>query len=148
MGIDDEPPRRRTFSGLPTPPTPPSGGPHRMVFRLIGIPILAVAGVLLYKGIRDRFFLPECDSQHARETLAEVLKQFNLEQLRYEPLRTVSTSQREVVCSAVLPLPDGSSVNVDYTFVWQGDKVNMRYSVARKPAQGSALPPRSERTKS
>ncbi|SRR5579885_2676374 len=148
MGTDDEPPRRRTFSRLPMPPTPPCGGSNRTVFRLIGIPILAVAGVLLYQGIRDRFFLPECDSQHARESLAQVLKQFNLEPLRYEPLRTVSTSKREVICSAVLPLPDGSNVSVDYTFVWQGDKVNMRYSVARKPAQGSALPRRSEGTKS
>jgi len=41
-----------------------------------------------------------------------------------------------VVCSAVLPLPDGASVAVDLTFYWQGDKANMKFSVARR-ASGS-----------
>jgi hypothetical protein len=37
-----------------------------------------------------------------------------------------------VVCNAVLPLPDGANVAIDYSFYWQGDKANMKYSVSRK----------------
>jgi hypothetical protein len=102
------------------------------VFRLLGIPILAVAGVFIYSGIRDRIVLPECDSDRAKKSLAEVLKELNYAPTKYEPITTVSTTKDQVVCSAVLPLPDGSSIAADFTFYWQGDKANMKYSVARK----------------
>jgi hypothetical protein len=105
---------------------------YRFVFRLLGIPILAVAGVFIYSGLRDRLFLPECDSERAKQSLAEVLKQLKLEPVRYEPIKTVSSTKNDVVCSAVLPLPDGSSVAADFTFYWQGDKATMKYSVARR----------------
>ena len=32
----------------------------------------------------------------------------------------------------VLPLPNGDSVVVDFTFYWQGGVAHMRYSVSRK----------------
>ena len=105
---------------------------YRFVLRLLGIPILAVAGVFIYSGIRDRLVLPECDSDRARKSLAEVLKELNYAPTKYEPITTVSTTKDQVVCNAVLPLPDGSSVAADFTFYWQGDKANMKYSVARK----------------
>ena len=88
--------------------------------------------VLLYRGLRDRFVLPECDSERAKQTLAEVLKQLQLEPTRYEPIKTVSTSKDQVVCNAVLPLPDGGNVVADYTFYWQGSTADMRYSISRK----------------
>ncbi len=69
-------------------------------------------------------------SQRARETLTEILKQLKLEPERYEPLKTVSSSSTEIVCNAVLPLPGGGNVTVDYTFYWEGNKVNMKYSVS------------------
>lgn len=133
---------------VPRPPAPgrftrwPSvgsktGRPNRLAFRLIGIPVLAVAGVLLYRGLHDHFVLPECDSARARKTLTSVLKQLKVEPLRYEALKTVSTSKKAVVCNAVLPLADGGNINVDYRFFWQGSAIEMRYSVSRKPAQGS-----------
>ncbi len=118
--------------------------PHRLAFRLIGIPVLAVAGVLIYRGLHDRFVLPECDSGRAKQTLSDVLKQLKVEPLRYEPIKTISTSKNEVVCNALLPLADGASLNVDYSFFWQGDKANMKYSISCKPAQSSAIdPPRA-----
>jgi hypothetical protein len=105
---------------------------YRFAFRLMGIPILAVAVVLLFRGLRDRFELPQCDSDRAKQSFAEILKQLKLEPVRYEPIKTVSSSKDEVVCSALLPLPDGANVAVDFTFYWDGNKANMRYSVARK----------------
>jgi len=132
---DDNPPPLRARRWTPPPPVAGRSSPrksYRFVFRLLGIPILAVAGVFIYSGIRDRIVLPECDSDRAKKSLAEVLKELNYAPTKYEPITTVSTTKDQVVCSAVLPLPDGSSIAADFTFYWQGDKANMKYSVARK----------------
>jgi hypothetical protein len=110
--------------------------PYRFALRLIGIPVVAVAGVLIYSGLRDHFVLPECDSERAKQTLAEILKQLQLEPTKYEPIKTVSTSKNQVVCNVVMPLPDGANVVVDYTFYWDGSKANMKYSVSKKTAGG------------
>ena len=131
----DDPPPLRARRWTPPPSTGRSSSPrksYRFVLRLLGIPILAVAGVFIYSGIRDRLALPECDSDRARKSLAEVLKELNYAPTKYEPIKTVSVTKDQVVCNAVLPLPDGSSVAADFTFYWQGDKANMKYSVARK----------------
>ena len=84
----------------------PTARSSRFAIRLIGIPAAAVAGVLLYGGVRDRLVLPECDSSRAKNTLSDVLRQLKLEPERYEPLKTVSAGKDTVVCSATLPLPD------------------------------------------
>ena len=63
---------------------------------------------------------------------------------KYAPIKTVSASKTEVVCNAALPLANGETVNVDYSFFWQGDKANMRYSISHKPPEGPApSPPRA-----
>jgi hypothetical protein len=131
----DDPPPLRARRWTPPPSIGRSSSPrksYRFVLRLLGIPILAVAGVFIYSGIRDRLVLPECDSDRAKKSLAEVLKELNYAPTKYEPITTVSTTKDQVVCNAVLPLPDGSSIAADFTFYWQGDKANMKYSVARK----------------
>ena len=103
-----------------------------MALRLIGIPAVAVAGVLIYRGLRDHFVLPTCNSDRAKHSLADVLKELRLEPTRYEPIKTVSSAEDQVVCNGVLPLPNGDSVVVDFTFYWQGGVAHMRYSVSRK----------------
>ena len=122
-----------------TPPPSSRNNPYRFVFRLVGIPLIAVVAVFLYRGLQPHFSLPGCDSDTAKQTLAQVLKELKLEPVHYEPIKTVSTSNTEVVCSAVMPLPGGGNVVVDYTFYWQGSKANMRYSVEREPAKSSWL---------
>ena len=111
---------------------PPRAKSRRLALRLIAVPLIVVTAALLYYGLRDRFFLPECDSERAKQTLADVLKQLELEPVRYEPITTVSSSKTQIVCNATLPLPDGGSVAVDYSFYWQGSQANMKYSVARR----------------
>src|ERR1700722_3838138 len=138
MAAEKPPPTpksRARFTRLPTSPSS-SRPPYRFALRILVIPVIAVVGVFIYSGIRDRIVLPECDSDRARKSLAEVLQQFKYEPTTYAPVKTVSTTKDQVVCSAVLPLPDGSSVAADFTFFWQGDKANMKYSVARR-ASGS-----------
>ena len=111
---------------------PPQRKFSRLALRLVAVGAIVVVAALAYRGLHDRSFLPECDSERARQTLAEVLKQLKLEPLRYEPVTTVSKSKSQVACSAALPLPDGGTVAVDYRFYWQGSQANMKYSVARK----------------
>ena len=134
----------------PKPPSPirarrgsaPGSSPprlRRLAFRLIGIPVLAVAGVLIYRGLHDRFVLPECDSGRAKDTLADILKQLKYQPLRYEPIKTVSSSKDEVVCNAVLPLADGANLNIDYSFFWQGSNAEMKYSISHRSTQRSGI---------
>jgi len=99
--------------------------------------VLAVAAVILYRGLRVHLVLPECDSDTAKQTLTQVLNQLKLEPVRYAPIKTVSSSKDKVVCNATMPLPDGANVVVDYTFYWQGDKADMRYTVHREAAKPS-----------
>ena len=111
---------------------------YRFVFRLLGIPVLAVAGVLVYNGIRERLYLPECDSERAKKSIADVLRQLKLEPTAYAPIKTVSATKNDVVCSALLPLRDGANVAVDFSFYWQGDSANMKYSVARRTPESKS----------
>jgi hypothetical protein len=111
---------------------PPQRKLSRLPLRLAAVAAIVIVAALAYRGLHDRFFLPQCDSERAKQTLAEVLKQLKLEPLRYEPLITVSQTNSRVACTAALPLPDGSTVAIDYSFYWQGSQANMKYSVARK----------------
>jgi hypothetical protein len=130
----------------PSPPKPPSrrsvlsaspGRPNRLLLRLIAIPVLAVAAVLIYRGLQDRLVLPECDSSRAKDTLASVLKGLESEPLRFEPIKTISSSNKEVVCKALVPLKDGASLNIDYRFFWQGSTAQMKYSISRQEPKSS-----------
>jgi hypothetical protein len=121
--------RARRWSGSGSTSAPPRPRPYRLATRLIGIPAAAIAGAFLYQGLRAHFFLPACDSSSAKHTLADVLKQYKLEPARYEPIKTISSTKDEVVCNAVLPLPDGADVAVDYKFYWDGSKATMKYAV-------------------
>ena len=145
MATDKPPPKATSparFTRLPDLPSS-SRPPYRFALRILVIPVIAVVGVFLYSGIRDRLVLPDCDSDRAKKSLAEVLQQFKYEPTTYAPIKTVSATKDKVVCSAVLPLPDGSSVAADFTFYWQGDKATMKYSVARKATDDSSITPPS-----
>lgn len=133
-------PAPRRPSRWSSPRSPPNN-PYRLVIRILGIPIVVVAGFVLYRGVRAQLVLPQCDSAAAKQTLADVLKQLKLEPVRYAPIKTISSSKDKVVCNAVMPLSDGGSVVADYTFYWQGDKADMRYSIHREAAKRSSLDP-------
>ncbi len=140
----DDPPPLRARRWTPPPdidrrPLPRKS--YRFGLRLLGIPIVAVIGVFIYSGIRNRIVLPECDSDRAKKSLVEVLQQFKYEPTTYAPIKTVSATKDQVTCSAVLPLPDGGYVAADFTFYWQGDTASMKYSVARKATDDSSVTP-------
>jgi hypothetical protein len=122
----------------PEPARPSLYSRRRWAFRIAGLAIAAAATAFLYYGVRTHFVLPECDSQTAKQTLAQVLKELRLEPVRYAPIKTISSTKDKVVCNAAMPLPNGAIVVVDYTFTWQGGKPNMRYSIRRAPAQSSS----------
>src|ERR1700728_1722574 len=135
---------------LPNPPSrrfalSSSPRPNRWLLRLIAIPVLAGAGLLIYRGLQERFVLPECDSSRAKDTLTGVLKGLDSASLRYEPIKTISRNDKEVVCTAALPLSDGATLNVDYRFFRQGSSAQIKYSISRnKPKASGGSVPRSE----
>jgi hypothetical protein len=115
------------------PPSPPPNNSTRTLFRLIAIPALAFAGVLIYRGVQERFTLPACDSSVAKERLSDLLGQLKVGPLRDESIKTVSSDKKQVVCNVTVQKPDGGSVNINYNFFWQGNSVEMRYAVSLKP---------------
>jgi hypothetical protein len=139
---NDNPIRARRWTPPPaTGRAPQRFRSYRFMFRLIGIPAVAVVGVFIYRGLSDRFELPACDSDRAKHTLSDVLKQLKLEPTKYEPLKLVSSTKYETICKAVLPLPEGGFVSVDYQFYWQGDNANMRYTVGKTATDDSDVTP-------
>jgi len=146
MAADDPPPnarpplRARRWS---VPPPPPRNNANRTLFRLIGIPALAFAVVLIYRGVQERFTLPDCDSSRAKSTLIGVIDQLKLGPLRDGDIKTVSSSKEQVVCNVALP-SDGNVINIDYTFFWQGSRVDMRYSISRRPAPNPPAVPQQQ----
>jgi hypothetical protein len=115
-----------------------------MLFRLIGIPALAFAGVLIYRGVQDRFTLPACDSSRAKSTLSELLGQLKAGALQEDAIKTVSTSKQQVVCNVTVQKSDGGTVNLNYTFFWQGNSAEMRYTISLKPAQSPPATPQQQ----
>jgi hypothetical protein len=138
MTDDSSPPPQRPprFTRW-SPPTQPRSNSNRLLFRLIGIPALAFAGVLIYRGMQERLTLPDCDSSRAKATLSNVLKDLKVGPLRDEPIKTVSNTKERVECNVVLPLSSGDSLQIDYSFFWQGSTAEMKYSIVRKPARNS-----------
>ena len=137
---DQRPLRARRWSA---PRQPPPNNSSRTLFRLIGIPALAIAGVLIYRGIQERFTLPDCDSSRAKNTLSGVLDQLKLGPLREDAIKTISSDKKQVVCNVTLP-SDGNATNIDYTFFWQGSNVDMRYSISRRPAENPPPTPQQQ----
>jgi len=139
MSADDpspKPPRPIRASRWSLPRSAPATS-NRLLFRLIGIPAVAFAGVLIWRGLQERLTLPECDSSRAKSTLSDVLNQLKVEPLRDEPIKTISSNKEKVECNVALPLSDGGTLNVDYSFFWQGSTAQMRYSMSRHPAQNA-----------
>jgi hypothetical protein len=137
------------FSAMPSAPDPsrrasggkaPANRRRRLILRLLALPALAIGAYVMfeYGGLRDYLELPQCDSDHAKKWLDQALQPFKFNLTRYESIKTISSSKEEVVCNAVLALPNGSNITIDYSFYWSGSKVNMRYSV---PLTGSGSSP-------
>jgi len=123
------------------PPPARSAPSNRMLFRLIGIPALAVAGVLIYRGVQERLTLPDCDSTRAKSTLTNVLNEMKVGAIADAAIKTISVDNKQVVCNLILPTSNGGSVDVDYRFFWQGNKPTMKYSISLKPPQSAPASP-------
>ncbi len=148
MADDDsspKPPTRSRVSRWSPPRRTAPANSNRLLFRFIGIPAVAFAGVLIWRGLQERLTLPECDSSRAKSTLSDVLKQLKVEPLRDEPIKTIASRKDQVECSVALPLSGGGTLNIDYSFFWQGSAAQMKYSISRRSAQNPVIaPPHSE----
>jgi hypothetical protein len=127
-------------SAAPVNPEVPAAKPaatlgrklYKVAWWIVSIALVVVGLVQIYGGIQSIFFLPDCDSKDAKDRLSNAFKEHNYAPLRYDSIKTVSTSKDEVVCNAVLPLPDGANLIADYTYYWEGKSSMLKYSIHRK----------------
>ena len=135
MTSDSSPPNKPTAPVRARRWSPPQRKPHRpyrTIVRLIGIPVVAVAGS--HSSIAGCATASCCRSAipiTAKKSLAEVLKQLKFEPVRYAPIKTVSRTKIRLCAMRRLPLPDGGTVVIDYTFYWQGN--NGRHAILGPP---------------
>lgn len=122
--------------GSAPPPAPAAKPPRSKFFRwtmgIIGAVVVVIGAAQVYSAIQSFFTLPACDSQRAKDSLSGAFKEHKFEPLRYETIQTISTSPDEVVCNAVLPLPDGVNLVADYTFFWQDKSARIKYTLRRR----------------
>jgi hypothetical protein len=124
------------------PPAEPAAKPqskfaqsklYRIAMGIFGIIALVLGANQVYTAVRSNYVLPDCDSQRAKDTLSGIFKEHKFEPTRYESVKTVSSGKDEVVCNAVMPLPDGANLIADYTFFWDENKsAKIKYSMHRK----------------
>ena len=119
-----------TSATTPAPAAKPQSKFKRILWGIIGL-VAIVTGVSQLYSV---FFptLPDCDSQRAKDTLSGIFKEHKYEPTGYDSVKTISSSKDEVVCNAVLPLPDGANLIADYNFFWEGSTVKVKYSMHRK----------------
>jgi hypothetical protein len=116
------------------PPLAPAAKPPSKLYRIlsgiIGLVAIIIGGSQLYNVFHVT--LPDCDSQRAKDTLSGIFKEHKYEPTGYTSIKTVSTNENEVVCNAVLPLPDGANLVADYSFYWEDKSPKIKYSMFRK----------------
>jgi hypothetical protein len=110
-------------------PTPaPAGGPFkgRTANRLyrwasigIGVAAVILTVLIVIGNAMESGKLPGCDSDGARDTLSDVFKANKIEATAYDTINTVSSTDEEVSCTAVLSLKDGNKLNVAYRFYFE-----------------------------
>jgi hypothetical protein len=114
------------------PAAKPQGKFYRIAWGVAGVIFLILGVTQLYGVVKSYFVLPDCDSQQAKDTLSGIFKEHKFEPVRYESIKTVSSDKNQVVCNAVLPLPDGANLIADYSFFWEGSTAKIKYSMHRK----------------
>jgi hypothetical protein len=121
-----------TPAATPASAAKPQSKFRRIVWGIGGLIAIAVGATQLYSAFQGVLFLPGCDSQNAKDTLSGIFKEHKFEPTGYDSIKTISSSKDEVVCNAVLPLPDGANLIADYNFFWEGKTVKVKYSMHRK----------------
>ena len=75
--------------------------------------------------------LPACDAQQTRDTLSDLNNSNKFNATKYNFIKTVSTSDTEVLCTANLALKGGSNVEYDYR-IYRDGGVKVKITEVRK----------------
>lgn len=96
----------------------------------------AVAGLATLAGIVGNIAsigtIPACDAQTTRDTLSDYNSANKFSATKYNFIKTVSTSDAEVLCTANLALKGGSSVEYDYRIYKEAGSVKVKVTEVRK----------------
>jgi hypothetical protein len=119
--VTDQPPSTE-------PPSAPAEGPfkgrtanrfYRWASIAIGVAGVILAVIIVIGNVMEIGKLPGCDSDGARDTLSDVFKANKIEATAYDTITTVSSTDEEVTCTAVLSLKDGNKLDVAYRFYFE-----------------------------
>ena len=110
------------------------GGPkwlRRLVLFFTAIVVLAVGAGVIDK-ITSIGKLPACDGQKTRDTLSDLNKQNKVNASAYNFIKTMSTSDTEVACTANLALRDGGTLEYDYRIYKDGSGIKVQITDSRR----------------
>jgi hypothetical protein len=130
--MEPEQDNKASAPSAPTPAAKPRSKLSRIVWGIVGLAAIALGASQLYSALKGMYVLPDCDSKSAKDTMAGIYKEHNFEPGDYTSIKTVSSSKDEIVCNAVLPLPDGVNLIAEYTFYWENNSPKVKYSMHRK----------------
>lgn len=94
--------------------------------------IVLVVGAGLVDKVVNIGKLPTCDAQRTRDTLSDLNKQNKVNASAYNSIKTVSTTDAEVMCTANLALRDGGTLEYDYRIYKEDSGVKVQIVSSRR----------------
>ena len=92
--------------------------------------LATIAGVI--GNLASFVSLPDCDTQQTRDLLSDLNRDNKFNATKYNFIKSVSTSDSEVSCTANLALKGGSAVEYDYRIFWEGSKTRVAITNIRR----------------
>lgn len=89
---------------------------------IVGVVLLAVIVLIGLARFITRNDLPNCTAQSTRDTLSNIYQAKKFEVKRYDEIRTISTSDSKITCTAFVTMADGHKAEVDYQLTFDADK--------------------------
>jgi hypothetical protein len=127
-------------SSVAQPPnTAPSEAPAKPQSRFmkwlqltVGVGLLAVIALVFLARFVTRNDLPACNSQTARDILSNIFQSRKVEVKRYDDIKTTSTTDAMVSCTAYMTMLNDNKAEIDYqiTFI-EDQKVQVKITQAR-----------------
>lgn len=110
-------------------------GPKWLKWLMLGFTAIVVLATVagLVEKIGNIGQLPTCDAQRTRDTLSDLNSTNKLNASKYNFIKTISTDDAEVRCTANLALRDGATVEYDYRIYKDAGTLKVQITEWRRP---------------